>query len=585
VRGRFFQMLWVLVSLVAVAAIGSPVAQETSEEQNAAPADTIPPDLARARELMNNLEASLDSILVFEDKLKGKDREAQKVLNVQGRRYAEKLQEDQPKLLDIIPKLDPDGIPAEDIKRRFKEFLVAESDLYDRVYDKWSREIDNLRDLRTSAATEELGDIEAQINTSRDRLDDLLTAKINTLTTADSLGLTTGEEWDRLESLMTNRAENLVGRLQIAANERNQLQTKIRDAERAGAPEAQMAADRTRLQYANRRVEGIAKSLGRKVDLLAKRGVNVTQYRQFIIQTTGKVTEKVLDPRVLVGLVYDFLKNSWKWIKDNGAAFLVKLLIILAFIFSFRLVFRLGWRLVRLLGLAKLSRLMADLVNRMINPFANITGLFAGLWFLGVNPTTLLAGVGVLSVIIGLALQDSLSNLAAGFFILLTRPYDVDDIITVSGGVIGTVRAMGLANTTVVTFDNRRLLVPNRKIWGEVIENRSAEAVRRVEIKVRIGYAEDVDRALEIIRDLLTHNERVLSRPEPLIFVSDLANSWIEIDVRPWTRNADWWPLLTELPRLVRLRFAEEGIEIPIPQTEITMRSGEKKEPPQPPSD
>jgi small conductance mechanosensitive channel len=284
-------------------------------------------------------------------------------------------------------------------------------------------------------------------------------------------------------------------------------------------------------------------------------------------------------------LVHDFLEDSWEWIKDNTPAFLVKVLIILVFIFSFRLGFRLGWRMVRLLGLAKLSRLMADLVNRMINPFANILGLIAGLWFLGANPTTLLAGVGVAGIILGLALQESLSNLAAGFFILLTRPYDVDDIITVSGGVVGTVRAMGLANTTVVTFDNRRLLVPNRKIWGEVIENRSAEAVRRVEIKVRIGYAEDVDRALEIIRDLLTNNERVLSKPEPLIFVSDLADSWIKIDVRPWTRNADWWPLLTELPRLVRLRFAEEGIEIPLPQTEITMRSDEKKKPPRLPSD
>jgi len=585
VRRRLTHFLFALCALLVIAGAGSPVAQETGEEQTAAPADTIPPDLVRAQELMSNLEASLDSIFVLEDKSKGKDREAQKVLNVQGRRYAEKMQEDQTKLLDLIPKLDADEIPAEDIKGRFKKFLVAEADLYDRTYDKWSREIDDLRDQRSSATTDEMGDIEASINESRDKLDDLLTAKINTLTTADSLGLSTGEEWDRLERILANRAENLVGRLQIAVNERNRLQTKIKDAERAGAPEADMSADRTGLLYANRRVEGIAKSLGRKVDLLAKRGVNVTQYRQFIIQTTGKVTENVLDPRVLVGLVHDFLKDSWKWIKKNAPEFLVKVLIILAFIFSFRLGFRLGWRLARLLGLAKLSRLMADLVNRMIYPFANILGLIARLWFLGVNPTTLLAGVGVAGIIIGLALQESLSNLAAGFFILLTRPYDVDDIITVSNGVIGTVRAMGLANTTVVTFDNRRLLVPNRKIWGEVIENRSAEAVRRVEIKVRIGYAEDVDRALEIIRDLLTNNERVLSKPEPLIFVSDLADSWIKIDVRPWTRNADWWPLLTELPRLVRLRFAEEGIEIPLPQTEITMRSDEKKKPPRLPSD
>jgi small conductance mechanosensitive channel len=138
---------------------------------------------------------------------------------------------------------------------------------------------------------------------------------------------------------------------------------------------------------------------------------------------------------------------------------------------------------------------------------------------------------------------------------------------------------MGLANTTIVTFDNRRLMVPNRKIWGEVIENRSAELVRRVEIEVRIGYREDLDRAIEILRVLLDQNERVLKKPEPAIFVSKLADSWIEIAVRPWVRNEDWWPLLTELPRLVRLRFAEEGIEIPYPKREVTMPTDHKTDP------
>ncbi|MCK5711503.1 MAG: hypothetical protein KAI25_02190, partial [Hyphomicrobiaceae bacterium] len=225
-RRRLTHFLFALCALLVIAGAGSPVAQETGEEQTAAPQDTIPPDLARALELVNHLEASLDSIFALEIKSKGKDREAQKVLTVQARRYAEEMLEDQPKLLDLIPKLDADGIPTEDIKRRFKEFLAAGADLYDRTYDKWSREIDDLRDQRSSATTDEMGDIEASINKSRDKLDDLLTAKVNTLTTADSLGLSTGEDWDRLERILTNRAENLVGRLQIAVNERNRLQTR-----------------------------------------------------------------------------------------------------------------------------------------------------------------------------------------------------------------------------------------------------------------------------------------------------------------------------------------------------------------------
>jgi small conductance mechanosensitive channel len=268
----------------------------------------------------------------------------------------------------------------------------------------------------------------------------------------------------------------------------------------------------------------------------------------------------------------DLLKDMWEWIKDNAPTLFVKLLIILVFVIVFRVAFHLGWWILRFIGLARLSRLVSDLVSRMINPFATILGLIGGLWFLGVNPTTLLAGVGVAGIIIGLALQDSLSNLAAGFFILVNRPFDVDDTI-MGGGVLGTVKAMGLANTTIVTFDGRRLMVPNRKIWGEVIENRSAEPIRRVETTVRVSYSEDLDNALEILRDLCKNDERVLAAPEPLIFVSNLEDSWVEIAVRPWVRNKDWWPMLTDLPRLVRLRFAKEGIEIPYPRTDFSTPS------------
>jgi small conductance mechanosensitive channel len=572
--------LTVIAVFLAISGAGAPSAQEqpaAADSADGAPQDTIPPDLASARELMAELEASLDSIYVIESRMKGADEDKREVLRAKGRRYVEKIDEDQPKLLDLIAKLDADSIPSAEIKRRFRHSLAGEADAYERSLTWWARKLDDLRDLRAKAAPEDLGDIEGRINETRSTLDKVLLGRAKVLTVADSLGMDTEQYWDQLESILKNRAESLVGRLQIAVKTRGQLERKVRDAGRARTPESEIGADRKRLQYAKRRVEGVASSLEETVDLLEARGFESTQYRQFIIETTGEITEKILDPKVLFGILSNALKDFWNWIKENAPAFLIKVLIVLAFVVVFRILFRLSWWIVRLLGLAKLSRLMRDLVDRMLRPIATIVGLISGLWFLGVNPTHLLAGVGVASVIIGLALQDSLSNLAAGFFILATRPFDVDDVV-VSGSVFGTVKEMGLANTTIVTFDNRRLMVPNRKIWGEVIENRSAELVRRVEIEVRIGYKEDLDRSLEILRDLLDKNERVLKKPEPLIFVSELADSWIEIAVRPWVRNEDWWPLLTELPRLVRLRFAEEGIEIPIPRREVTMPPEEKED-------
>jgi small conductance mechanosensitive channel len=560
----------VLACLAVLLAFGTPslVAQEPNANNEGAPPDTMP-ELTLARQLLAQLDVEMDSLLKFESRITGKDQEELELARVRAGRHLQKINDLQPKLLNLIPKLEAAGAPVDSIKQAFGRVLVIEMDAYDRALRWWSDGINDLRSMRSSTPPEDLDDLEDRIDDARGGLDRVLAGEAKILTMADSVGLATEEQWRSLDRILQERAETMIGRIQIAVSERDKLESKVRTAERARAPESEIGTDRVRLQYATRRVAGIAQSLESTIDLLGKRGFDTAEYRKFVIQTTGEVTEDVLDPRVLIGLVRDFIKDAWQWIKDNAPTFGVRVLIVLAFVVSFRLGFRLGWWLLRLLGLARLTRLMADLVSRLLNPIGTIVGLFAGLWFLGVNPTTLLAGVGVLGVIIGLALQDSLSNLAAGLFILFTRPYDVDDIIE-SGGVQGTVRAMGLANTTIRTFDGRRLLIPNRKIWGEVIENRSAESLRRVDITVRVAYTEDLDRAIAIVRDLLAANERVLKRPEPEIFVSDLADSWIEIAVRPWVPNKDWWPLLTELPRLVRLRFAEEGIEIPYPRRDIS---------------
>jgi len=152
--------------------------------------------------------------------------------------------------------------------------------------------------------------------------------------------------------------------------------------------------------------------------------------------------------------------------------------------------------------------------------------------------------------------------------------------VVTAGGVVGKVRAMGLANTTIVTFDNRRMSVPNRKIWNEVIENRSAERVRRAEAIVRVGYEHSVDGALDVIRNALADYDPVLHKPEPSVFVSRWADSWIEITVWGWTANDDWWTATTELPQLIRNRFGEQGIEVPLPRWQVVQGEADSPGPP-----
>lgn len=572
---RVAGFLLILMLLLVAWTVETPSAQEdqagaSAEQTEAASADTIPPDLKQAREVLGRMETTLDSIRTIESRMKGKSGDELAVLRVQGRGQFMVLHDLQPQLLKLILKLEAAGLPAADLKKKFQAVVTRTMDYYIQGLNWWSEEIDELRERRSSASAKEMGEVEKAIGDARERLDLIYRVQVETLTAGDSLGLDTDREWERLERALKERAETLIGRLQIAVKSRDKLQESVGDEERAGAAESEIGPDRVRLQLAKRRVDGIARSLNKTADLLGQRGFETTQYRQFTIKTTGKITDRILDPKVLFGLVKDGVEDFWNWTKENAPTFFVKLAILLIVVFIFRLGFRLIWWILRVVGVANLTRLMADLVGRILTPVATILGLITGLWFLGVNPTTLLAGVGVASVIVGLALQDSLSNLAAGFFILVTRPFDVDDTI-VGGGVLGTVRTMGLANTTIVTFDGRRVMIPNRKIWGENIENRSAEFIRRVEITVKIGYKEDPDNAIKILRDLAASEARVLESPEPLIFVSKLADSWVEIAVRPWVRNQDWWPLLTDLPRLVRNRFAEEGIEIPVPQRDVSI--------------
>jgi len=569
-------MLFAVVFLLAITGPSSLLAQEADSSPDSTEVEIEPTDLMRAQQFLGTLHAGLDSLLNLEAQMHKAEDEKLQLLRVQAGRHIAEIDDTQLHLMKLLPDLDESAPETAELKRGIAEFFVGKYDIYERATELWAREIDILRNQRSDTPPESLGELETSIGEARDRLDRLLPALMKVLEDGDLLEIDTKKDWGRFDRVLNNRAENLVGRLQISVNAREALKKKIATSEKAGASEAETGDDRTSLQYAETRVQGVAKSLETTVDLLGGRGFETTQYRQFIIKTTGEISERVLDPKVFIGLARDFLQGLGEWFKDNGPTILVKLLIILASVLFFRLTFRLAWWLMRLVGLVHLTKLMVQLGNSLISPIASILGLFFGLWLVGADPTTLLAGAGVAGVVIGFALQDSLANLAAGFFILATRPFDVDDTIR-TGTVVGTVKAMWIANTTVVTFDGRRLLIPNRKIWSDIIENRSVEPLRRADLTVRVGYEEDIDRVITILYDLLKGEERVLDEPPTAVFVSEWADSWVELAVRPWTRNEDWWPLLKDLPRLVALRFVEEGIKIPYPRLE---RSGDAGQPP-----
>jgi len=186
----------------------------------------------------------------------------------------------------------------------------------------------------------------------------------------------------------------------------------------------------------------------------------------------------------------------------------------------------------------------------------------------GVQITALVAGISVAGVAAGFAVQGVLGNVAAGLSIMLSRHFRIGDYIEV-GNAKGQVQAIDLSMTVLRTLEDARVIIPNRKIVGEIIHNYTRE--RRVILAVGVGYGEDLDKALRTVQEVLAENPRVLKDPAPEVGITKLTDSGIEISMRPWCKAEDYWRVHHEVYRAVLDRFRERRIEIPYPQREVRL--------------
>jgi small conductance mechanosensitive channel len=188
----------------------------------------------------------------------------------------------------------------------------------------------------------------------------------------------------------------------------------------------------------------------------------------------------------------------------------------------------------------------------------------------GVQTASIVAVLGAASFAVGLALQGSLSNFAAGVMILLFRPFKVGDYVEV-GGVAGSIKNIAIFATTLATPDNVRIEVPNSKIYGDIIKNYAGYDTRRIDMVVGIGYGDDMGKAIEVIKGVVEADERVLAEPAVQVAVADLGDSSVNLVVRPWTKGSDYWPTKFDLTQRIKNALDENGIEIPFPQRVVTM--------------
>lgn len=186
----------------------------------------------------------------------------------------------------------------------------------------------------------------------------------------------------------------------------------------------------------------------------------------------------------------------------------------------------------------------------------------------GVPSAPLLAALGAGGLAIGLALQGSLSNLAWGVLLIVFRPFKVGDFIH-AGGIDGTVEGINLMHTQLVLADNREAIVPNAKIGADAIINFSRRGTRRFELRVGIGYGDDIGKAIGVIRRLCEADPRILSDPAPTVWTDSLGDSSVNLLMRAYTTIGDFWPAQTDLLRAIKEGFDAEGISIPFPQHDV----------------
>ncbi len=186
----------------------------------------------------------------------------------------------------------------------------------------------------------------------------------------------------------------------------------------------------------------------------------------------------------------------------------------------------------------------------------------------GVETASLIAVLGTIGLAIGLALQGTLSNIASGMMLLILRPFNVGDAVDI-GSTSGVVDEIGLFVTEMHTFDNIAITMPNSKVWGTEIKNYSRNDKRRVDMEFGIAYDDDMDKAMNVVKEVLDADDRVLDDPEPLIAVSNLGDSAVGIRVRPWTETANVWPLRYDITKRIKERFDEEDISFPFPQRDV----------------
>ena len=216
----------------------------------------------------------------------------------------------------------------------------------------------------------------------------------------------------------------------------------------------------------------------------------------------------------------------------------------------------------------EVDKILQTFVGNLIYWTLMVFVIIAAINQIGIQTTSLIAIMGAAGLAVGLALQGSLSNFAAGVLIVIFRPYRVGDFVE-AAGIAGAVEQVQILTTILKTPDNKQIIVPNSQIMDSIITNYSANDTRRVDMTIGVSYDDDLDKVRRTIQELVAADDRILKDPECTIAVAALADSSVNFSVRPWVKTADYWAVHFDLTEAIKKRFDEDGISFPFPQQDV----------------
>ena len=469
-------------------------------------------------------------------------------------------------LIGYAKKLEDAGQDSTQPRNLSRKLITSLSADLEKSIEQAQKRVTELGEQRSSTSPEGLVALDKQIEERATAVDQDLATYFTLTQLMEAQGGDPSAWFEILDGTIKLRAETLSGALRFLVQDRASIGKPA-----AGASDEERKAQAAKLAAVNEHIKKAAAHLHAMVVIMKERGLDTVAYTQLLVQSTGELTEDIFQSDVALRLLQGWLENAKGWLIQNGPRWIFKLIVFVAILFAFKALAGIVKRLVHKAVTASklnLSYLLRDQIVFFSGKVVIVLGLLVALSQLGIQLGPVLAGLGIAGFTIGFALQNTLSNFAAGLMILIYRPYDVGDAVE-AGGVMGTVKAMNLVSTTITTWDNQRLVVPNGKIWGDVIRNITAEPNRRVDMTFGIAYADDIDHAERVLWDIVKSNELVLEDPEPVIRLHTLGESSVEFIVRPWVRTSDYWTVYWDTTRAVKKRFDEERISIPFPQRDV----------------